>query len=97
MTTEEIILQKAQRVCEKQIARIREAFKTARKDHLASNTVPGQPSWVEVYAIFSGNVTERMTVLADGSDIVQAVVERQRKLARKYPDYAFPFDGFVTV
>jgi hypothetical protein len=70
------------------------AFRDARREHVCNNTQTGASSWVEVFAIFAGNVTERMTVLADGSDIVQAVMERQRKLKRKFPAYEFPFNGF---
>ncbi len=76
--------------------RILAAFEKASKTYVCRNTQPGQPSWVEVFAIFAGNVTERMTVLLDGSDVAQAVKERQHKLRRKYPSYEFPFDGFIA-
>lgn len=76
-------------------ARIRMAFSKAAKTYVCRNTQPSQPSWVEVFALFAGNVTERMTVLLDGSDVAQAVKERQHKLKRRYPSHEFPFDGFL--
>lgn len=75
---------------------IRQSFEAAYKAPVCQNTQPGHPDWVEVFGIFAGNVTERMTVLADGSDLIDAVKDRQRKLERRYPDYTFAFDGFVT-
>ncbi len=76
------------------IAPILASFKTATKEFICNNTQPGSPSWVEVFAVFNGNVTERMTLLADGSDAIAGVLERQRTLRRKYPGYLFQFDGF---
>jgi hypothetical protein len=75
-------------------ARIRAAFLKAAKNPVC-HTQPGHPAWVEVFAIFAGNVTERMTVLLDGSDIIQAVKERQHRLRNRYPSYDFQFDGFL--
>lgn len=80
----------------KQTSKIAEAFRSARKEHIARNTEPGKPSWVRVEAIFNGDVVKMLTVLEDGSDIEKAVEDAASRLQRRYPDYTFHFDGFVV-
>jgi len=64
------------------------AFKSARKD-------PVNSAWVEVEAIFNGDVTKRLCVLRDGSDVVEAVTWCKRHLEKWYPGYEFQFNAFV--
>jgi hypothetical protein len=73
---------------------VMEAFFSARKEHVARNTEPGKPSWVRVDAIFNGNVVKSLIVLDDGSDVEKAIEDVASHLHRRYPDYAFHFDGF---
>jgi hypothetical protein len=74
---------------------IKNAFLAAAKTHIAHNTVPGKPDWVKVEAIFNGNVSKNLIVLADGSDVEKAVKDVLEMLQRRYLDWKFHFDGFV--
>jgi len=75
--------------------KILEAFQAARKERVAFNTDPSKPSWVEVEAVFNGNVSKRLTVLDDGSDVVSSVEWAAAHLQKRHPSYTFHFDGFV--
>lgn len=65
-----------------------------RKTHACSALDSGGADFVCVTAIFNGNVTRELIVRADGSDIVAEVEYMLRRLAQRYPAYAWAFDGF---
>lgn len=75
--------------------RIEEAFSHSRtrKKFVCNNTDQEAPDWVEIVAIFAGNVTRSMAVLADGSDVVGRVLDAQDRLRERHHGHSFPFDG----